>query len=494
MYLMNIRGPDSKNLANSEGVYHIYLMDFPMFFLDIFGNRLLMAVIASIHVFINHAFAVGAIPLVVLIEWRGMRQSDAATDNLAYRITFVLFIVTTTVGALTGVGIWFTSSLIAPFGIGTLLRIFFWVWFIEWLIFITEVILILVYTLTWKKWITGNLKKLHLGIGMILSVFSWLTMAVIVGILGFMMDSGQWTADKTFFSAFFNPIYLPQLAFRTAFALSAAGLCLWFLMFFFTKKGTELRKKGIRIVSRVLLVLAVPFAAASAWYWNVVPEAMASNIDVALLTQRFADWHEKLAILMAAAIGAIIIAAIVGAIKPKLIPSVALIIPFVLGLWLMGHFERVREFIRKPYVVADYMYSNGVRVADLPVFQRDGVLPYSAFVQNRSVTSSNKVDAGRDVFLVACSRCHTTSGLNSVRTKFTDLYGEEPWEEAPMIAYIQTMHISRTFMPPFPGNDAEAEALVAYLKSLQAGRRIILDAPTMWGTESDDQNQPAQGP
>ena len=48
-------------------------MDFPVFHLDFIGNRMLIAVIAVIHVCINHPLAVGAMPLVTAMEWWGHR-------------------------------------------------------------------------------------------------------------------------------------------------------------------------------------------------------------------------------------------------------------------------------------------------------------------------------------------------------------------------------------------------------------------------------------
>ena len=42
-------------------------MEFPPFHLDFFGNRMLIGVIAVIHVLINHPLAVGAMPLVTLM-------------------------------------------------------------------------------------------------------------------------------------------------------------------------------------------------------------------------------------------------------------------------------------------------------------------------------------------------------------------------------------------------------------------------------------------
>lgn len=462
-----------------------------MFFMDLIGNRLIIAVIASLHVMINHPLAVGAYPLVTLMEWYGYRHNNLEWDRLAYKITFVLFIVTTSIGALTGVGIWLTTALISPFGIGSLLRIFFWAWFGEWLVFVTEVILILIYFLTWKKWIANGLKKLHIGVGAALSIFSWFTMVIIVAILGFMMGSGTWPKDHTFFSAIFNPLYFPQLAFRTTFALIMAGFFFWFLLFFFTDKGSELRRKAMRFMSIWILVLIPPFAAASAWYWHRIPKDMAANIDVGLLTQRFMQWHETLAVIMVVAVGVVILFSLIGALRPRLLPGIALIIPFIVGAWLLGHFERVREFIRKPYVVADYMYSNGVQVDDLPIFQRDGILTYSTFVKNHRVTEQNKREAGRDVFMVACSRCHTTKGLNGMTSKFSLLYGDEkPWDENAMNAFIHTMHSSRTYMPPFPGNDKEAEALITYIKSLQFDHEYILDGHTGWTVPDYGQSAP----
>ncbi|MEZ4388141.1 MAG: cytochrome ubiquinol oxidase subunit I [Candidatus Krumholzibacteriia bacterium] len=180
-------------------------MDFPIFHLDFFGNRFLIATIATLHVLINHMLAVGAIPLVAFLEWRGLRTGDQRWDHLAHRILFVCFIVTTTVGALTGVGIWLSTSLVNPAAIGSLLRVFFWAWFFEWTVFVTEVVLILVYYLSWRTaWAQRNKGK-HVAIGAALAVASWLTMAVIVAVFGFQMDTGVGTVQPGFWTAVLNP-------------------------------------------------------------------------------------------------------------------------------------------------------------------------------------------------------------------------------------------------------------------------------------------------
>ncbi|MCB2202279.1 c-type cytochrome [bacterium] len=453
-------------------------MDFPLFFLDDLGNRLMFAIIAITHVLINHPLAVGAYPLVTALEWWAYRKNRPDIDNLARKVTFVLFVVTTSVGALTGVGIWLSAALVAPFGIGSLLRIFFWAWFAEWLVFVSEVILILVYYLAWKRWASGTMKKVHIGVGVLLSVMSWFTMAIIVAILGFMMGTGDWVADHNFFSAFFNPLYFPQLLFRTTYALLGAGLFVWFLLYFFTEKGSDLRDRTIRFVATWVLALS-PFCAAGAyWYWSRVPSVMQANLDVALLTQKYMQWEGTFLTVVEIVLAVVLLFAITAAIRPKLIPHVALIIPFVFGLYLLGHFERTREFLRKPHVVADYMYSNGVRMDELPVLKRDGMLRHATYVGERQITSVNKLQAGKDVFMLACSRCHTTTGVNGVYGNLTALYGSEPWDEMALVAFVDNMHNTRTFMPPFPGSEPELDALVAFLLDLQKTKQGILGAQT----------------
>lgn len=47
------------------------------------------------------------------------------------------------------------------------------------------------------------------------------------------------------------------------------------------------------------------------------------------------------------------------------------------------------------------------------------------------------------------------------------MFGDKPWDANQMKAYIKNMHKARYFMPPFPGNDKELDALCAFIKTLQ---------------------------
>jgi hypothetical protein len=251
-------------------------MDFPVFHLDFLGNRMLIAVIAVVHVWVNHAFAVGAMPLVTLLEWYGYRRRDERWDRLARQVLTVCFVVTTTVGALTGVGIWLSTSLVNPYAIGSLIRVFFWAWFLEWLVFVAEVLFIMAYYLSWRP--MADHKRAHIAVGVVLSIASWVTMAIITAILGFMMDPGIWLERTSFASGVFNPIYLPQLAFRTPVAMIAAGWLALFLAFFFTRSDLALRRASVRLISLWSLVWLPAAAAGALWYWRAIPVWMADNI------------------------------------------------------------------------------------------------------------------------------------------------------------------------------------------------------------------------
>lgn len=456
-------------------------MDFPFFHLDLLGNRMLVAMIATVHVWVNHAMAVGFIPVVVMMEYVAFRRrpSDpggaAALDALARRLMRTAFILTTSVGALTGVGIWFSTSLVNPAAIGSLIRVFYGAWFTEWLVFVLEVVFIMLYYLSWKSEDSPAGKQRHLLLGAGLAGFSWLTMAIITAILGFQMDPGSWLERKSFLNGFFNPLYGPQLYFRTGLALCAGGAFALLLAACFVKRGDPLRERVTRYLSFWTLIWAPVCAVGAFLYRAVIPEAMLKSVPVAVSTLPYLEWYGSLKIVILGAAAVAVLVAAWGAAFPRRVPRVALALPLVALFLFLGYFERVREFIRKPYVIAGYLYANGLRVEDYPLYQRDGVLPYAAYARVREVTPENRLRAGEEVFMVACSRCHTVTGMNSVVRNFRRLSPPgAPLDPAMMRDYIPGMHRGRYFMPPFPGSAAEADALAAWIA--QMDRRPVAPA------------------
>ncbi len=447
-------------------------MDIPIFHLDYLNNRMLIAVIAVLHVLVNHSMAVGGIPLVAYLERRGLAEPERGWDALAFRILLVFFLVTTTVGALTGVGIWFSAGLVNPMAIGSLLRVFFWTWFFEWLVFVTEVVLIVAYYLTWKKW-SGARKRSHVRLGFGLALASWTTMALIVSILGFMMDPGAWHGDHTLLHGMLNSLYLPQLAFRTPLAMVMAGAAALPITWLSTRRDLELRAAATQTIGRWMLAWLPLVVLGGYWYAGRVPDGMLAQLPVALVTQNLTQWAGTAKhVLLGAALVATLVAAW-AALRPRSVRSWAVLLPAVASVGLIGTFERVREFVRKPYAIAGYLYANGLRVEDYPLLQRDGLLATATYAKVRAITPDNQVEAGREVFTLACTRCHTVDGINGVRAVLDRLYPGQRWDAEVIDRYLGTMHLARSFMPPFPGTAAERTALARYLSSLQRHPEVL---------------------
>ncbi|HQI49410.1 MAG TPA: cytochrome c, partial [bacterium] len=212
----------------------------------------------------------------------------------------------------------------------------------------------------------------------------------------------------------------------------------------------------------------LPVAIAGAFfYWHRIPVYMQANAPVALATQDFTRWYQTILWFLFGMAAIVPLAALWGALKPKKLPAAALVIPFIAVATLLGTFERLREFVRKPWIIQGYLYASGLRAQDYPLYKEEGVLSRATWVRHHQVTEENKLEAGGEVFMVSCSRCHTLSGVNSVRTRFQKLFPANKWQEDQLAAYISTMHNVRIFMPPFPGNDAELKALSAWLTANQ---------------------------
>jgi hypothetical protein len=446
------------------------------------GDRMLIAIIAITHVIINHALAVGFIPIVTLMEYRGYRERvnnekfARDWDNLGYKLLFFAFIITTSLGAMTGVGIWFSTALVSPAAIGSLIRVFFGAWFIEWIIFVLEVVAIMYYFLSWKKSNKDlKTKKNHVRVGLALSIFSWLTMAIIVGILGFMMDTGSWLQDKTLVEGFVNPIYLPQLAFRTPMAFVMGGAVALFLTIYHLKRTSEFRKKVLRNLSLWMFVWTPHVLAAGIYYHYKIPEMMLQNIPVALATQQYQQWYDSILYFLIIAVVISMIAAVWAGLFNKRVSKLIGIIPLIATLLTIGTFERVREFIRKPFVIEEYMYSNQIHVDNYSRYQKEGILGNAIYTSVPEVTDDNLLEAGENVFMISCSRCHTTHGINSVVTKFEDLFAPKggSLKKKQLTGYIPVMHKSRYFMPPFPGNQKELQALATYIVDQQTNPREL---------------------
>jgi hypothetical protein len=293
-------------------------------------------------------------------------------------------------------------------------------------------------------------------------------MVIIVAILSFMMDPGNWLSKSTFFNGMANPLYLPQLYFRTPVAMMMGGAAALLMALFFLKKNNPTRPSATSFISLWILIWTPVCAAGALAYRAAIPETMLGNLPTAVTTHRFTSWYDTVLWVILAVFLSSLLVSLWGFLKPRRLPRAALIIPMVALILLVGMFERVREFIRKPYIIGNYMYANGLRVRDYPLYKEQGIYPFIAFRKHASLSETNRVEVGQELFMAACSRCHTMAGINSVVDKFRDLSPEGTFISAPdMSRFMGTMHKVRTYMPPFPGTGAELEALAEFIFGFQ---------------------------
>jgi hypothetical protein len=441
-------------------------MEFPFFQVPYLGNGMVIGLDAILHVVISHGLAIGGISLVVLGEYLSVRRGSDEWNRFAYSFLKLLIIITTGIGAVTGVGIWLTTSALAPRAIASLLRIFFWPWFIEWMVFTGEVILALMYYLTWSRW-TGARKTMHLRIGAAYIFFAVASALLITGILGFMLTPDGWSIDRSLPSAFFNPTYVPQLILRLGIAFSLGGLfASAFLLF--TRRQARFRKEALLVFGVVTLIACIVAVLSSMWYYSVVPSPYKAHATFALLTSQLSGAP---GILWAGIFGTIfliasfLLASILGASRLARL----LIVPaLIFSIGSVAGFERVREFIRGPYLMPGYMYANQVLLSEEGFLKAGGILDHSYWY--RAVGTGGPAERGLYLFAANCGACHTIGGINDIKTRVTG----RPQDALAVL--IGRTHEMVPFMTPFSGTAEEKELLAWFLYNLSA-RKIGVAVP-----------------
>jgi hypothetical protein len=449
------------------------MFDYPIFDMPLVGHRLIFAFDAIMHVFISHGAAVGGSIVLVLAQWFSIKNNDKKFDELSYKILFTFFVLATAIGALTGIGIWIHANIINPSAIGALLRVFFWKWFIEWIVFNIEMVFLLWWFLSWKSRPLGTpAKQSHFRLGVYYAVNSWVTMAIITAILGFMMTPGNWLssvfpAKPDYLASLMNPSWIPSLAFRTFFAIAWAASIAMFLTWFFTRQDQDLRQQAMRFFGNIMWVTAPLFVVCGWWYYEQFPQAAKDLFVIGGITRQLAS-NPELFWYLTGGLAALVIAG--GGfmyLQPKRAPLLAALLLLFGSMGLIGEMERIREFTRKPYIIYGYMYANGVREIDVPLLNRDGFLKHAAFVpeEYRTITSQNIIKSGEYLYQMQCRYCHTVNGVNAIKARV------KGWSEETIYHRIGQLNSPATpFMPPFTGTDAERRALAAYLATLNKGR------------------------
>jgi len=424
-----------------------------------FGAGLLMALVAGLHVFVSH-FAVGGGLFLVLTERKARRSNDS--QLLAWLKTHTRFFVLLTVvfGAVSGVGIWFTIGLISPTATSNLIHIYVWGWAIEWVFFFIEITAALLYLYGWDK----LEPKVHEWFGWVYFIAAFASMVVINGIITFMLTPGNWIQDHQFWTGFFNPTYAPSLLFRFCISLALAGI--YSLLTASLLKDVELKARIVRwgALWTVPSLLLLPVFAW--WYIRDIPPLLWTSTRGAMPT------GTHFALLACLLLGGTFMLALVSLIRPSRLHLSLSLLLVVVAFGAMDSFEFVRESIRKPFVIVNYLYANSLYFTAMPGdggftvdnISNTGVLQTAKWVQNRTLTQNNQVAAGREIFRVECESCHTAKGYRGVHQYIV----KRQWDQDKLHAMLGVLFMMHNnVMPQFAGTDAELNALSAYLGSLQ---------------------------
>lgn len=432
-------------------------MNYPSWDLPLLGGGLLIGIVAILHVFVAH-FAVGGGLFLVWTERLAYLREDR--DLLGYVKShtrfFVLVVLVT--GAVTGVGIWWTISIVSPPGTSALIHTFVWGWAIEWVLFFVEIAAAFVYYYGWDRLDRAT----HLRVGWIYFVAAWLSLFVINGILTFMLTPGRWLASRSFLDGFANPSMLPSLVTRTAVAVALAGL--YAILTAVAIESRELRHRVLRYAARWVLAGCAMIPFAGIWYISTIPPlAREISMGGAPAVTIFAGLSVALSI-------AVVLLTFFGPLRsPAQTGAVLAAVIGVLGLGVTGVTEWVREAVRKPYLIYGYMYSNGILVTDADRVRREGVLATAKWVSVERADGPEWRQAAYQIFRTECRACHTIDGYNGIRPLV------KGWPESFLDRQLRNLDTLKGYMPPFLGTDVERTALARWLAELGGEKPFSYD-------------------
>ena len=440
-------------------------MDYPIWNPSI-GGGVLIGIVAILHVVVSH-FAIGGGITLGILETLAVRNGDRAFRELARRGSWLLVLVSTVFGAISGVAIWFTIGLVQPAATSSLIHTFVWGWAIEWGFFLLEIVTALAYVATWDK----VRPRTHLVIIWLYAFAAFMSLVVIQGILAFMLTPGRWIATGSFWDGFLNPSYVPGIVFRTGACLLLAGGYL--TLSALRERDRDARARAVRLLSAISVAGAILAALGGLWWERSLPDGVTRFFLGAkpLLASLAATRHLVLWALAASA-ALFLLTALLPRLQNWGLAVVALLAAFA----VLGGYERLREGARKPFVIRDQMFSNGVLVSEIDKLNRDGILSKARW---GPLERTGKAETGRAVFRAECSSCHTLDGYLGIRkivepmdadlaTMFLTALRDDGAAWKALRAGDATAKPGYPMMPPFVGTDAELDALARYLVGLNA--------------------------
>ncbi|MCA1905550.1 MAG: cytochrome ubiquinol oxidase subunit I [Desulfarculus sp.] len=421
-------------------------MNYPVWELGAWGGGWLIALIAVAHVYVAH-FAVGGGLFLVLTETMGRRTNDPAVLDYTRRHAKFFLLLTMVFGGLSGVGIWLVISVLHPSATSVLIHDFVFAWATEWVFFLVEIVSLFVYYYTFDKMVPSK----HLLVGWIYAAAAWVSLLLVNGIISFMLTPGGWLTGGGFWPGFLNPSLAPSTAFRTFLALVLAGV--YGLLTAVRIPEPGLRTKMVRWCAAWLLLPFLLMLAAGWWSLAVLPESVR---DMLLGANPEMIAVGRVGVWLAAALFLGGLLMVLRLPRTASVPLAALLL--VIGLFYMGSFEWAREAGRRPYIIYGHMYSNSLLLSQMPQAQAQGVLKLARWSQNKQITPENRQQAGRELYNLLCSSCHSVGGPMHDLLPLTAKYGGFGLD-----SQLDGMGKLLGYMPPFAGTRAERQTLADYI-------------------------------
>lgn len=421
-------------------------MNYPVWYIPAVGGAVVISIVAILHVVVSH-FAIGGGLWLVLTEKKAYREKkDVILDYVKAHAKFFM-LLTLVFGAVTGVGIWFTISLISPDATSFLIHTFVFVWAIEWVFFVIEIVSAFLYFYTFKK----IREKIHLLIGWVYFGAAAASLFVINAILSFMMTPGKWLETGNFWDAVFNPTFWSSSIFRLFLCLALAGS--YALLTAARKLTGETKKTMVKYNGKWIIFSLAGMIPALLWYYFSIPKpvqqglAGASNI-----------MHTSFLYLVISLGLFLLLVFLFTLWKSGTLTFSRAMVTLVVLFIFFGAFEFIREAGRKPFIITDYMYVTGIRVSQQEELKGKPFLEHAKWVA--TAAGENELIAGENLFRLQCYACHTTGIKNNIFPAIKD------WDQRKIIRGIGSLSGMTSFMPAFLGSEAEKTALGKWLYSV----------------------------
>lgn len=439
---------------------------YPVFYFPNYGSAWLMGLTGTIHIMASHT-SVGAGLLFAFLAHKAYKEDRPELYDYMKRYGMFLLIFSYVIGSITGPGIWYTATAASPRGISALIHNFVWVWATEWVFFIYEVIGVfaLIY------FIDKVDRKTHLKLTYTFAIASVGTLALIIGIISFMM----WPGNDAYYNtgsasdAFFGVNTFPHMFLRIGFMIMMSGIIGMIISSSMKKENAALSKELTQKMGITSILGGFLTLLSFMWYIMTLPTnahtLLGMTLDSIIMNRII------LSILFSVYFG-------IAIFKPQWISrTLAITMMFVIGIAGVWPGEKLRETMRKPYVAGQYIYSNNIISRDVPgkgiknevpLLAANGYLKMDPWVPTRlrTITPENKLEVGKMLVTRACSNCHSLEKYGSYRPMM-GLVGKVAQDEAGIKSYIKNVigTGASPYMPKIALPDEEYDAMAAWIAS-----------------------------